>query len=694
MVRDNLRRLPVLLAASLAFYCLLGGVSAHAGVVEPRLQSSLRKLVPSEEVAVIIHLGRKAAPAEISGRNRGDRRSKIIRSLRETSELSQRSLRAHLKGRNAKQVHPLWIVNGIAAKVRMDEVAALASLPGVERVVLDATVHATEPVVGALAAPEWNLSAIHAPDLWALGFKGQGTVVAHMDTGVDLDHPDLLGRWRGGTNSWFDPHNQHPLTPYDALGHGTQTMGLMVGGDAGGTTVGVAPDAQWIAVKLFNDAGETTYSIIHQGFQWLLDPDGDPDTDDAPDVVNHSWGLIDTNHACVLEFQSDVQVLKNADIAMSFSAGNDGPSAATSVSPANYPESFSVGSVDSTNTVASSSSRGPSACFGDVYPLVIAPGVNVRTTDLYHLGIPDAYVAVSGTSFAAPHVSGAMALLRSAFPSVGAAKLEQAFIRSASDLGVSGPDNDYGNGLIDAAGAYRLLLRHDIGVYRQGAWYRDVNENMAWDAGQDGVVSFGGAGDISVTGDWDGDGVTDVGVFFGNGIWRLDTNGNGLWEPGVDAEFRFGITGDIPVTGDWNSDGVTDVGVFRGGLWALDANGTRTWNAGDVSFRFGITGDSPVTGDWNGDSVTDVGVFRESGLWALDANGTRTWDAGDVSFRFGMAGDIPVTGDWNSDGVTDAGVFRGGGYWFLDTDGSKSWNAGDGEFRFGMSGDRPVVGRW
>ena len=90
--------------------------------------------------------------------------------------------------------------------------------------------------------------------------------------------------WRGGSNSWYDPYGQHPAVPTDMSGHGTWTMGVMVGGDAGGTSLGVAPEAQWISVKIFNDQGGATATAIHLGFQWLLDPDGDPATPDAPDV--------------------------------------------------------------------------------------------------------------------------------------------------------------------------------------------------------------------------------------------------------------------------------------------------------------------------------------------------------------------------------------------------------------------------
>ena len=110
-----------------------------------------------------------------------------------------------------------------------------------------------------------------------------------------------------------------------------------------------------------------------------------------------------------------------ADIAVVFSGGNEGPLPATSISPANYPESLAVGATDSNRNIVNSSSRGPSACDGSSYPEIVAPGLNVRTADLTFGGLfPDSYVNVSGTSFSAPHVSGAIALLHSAFPGLSA----------------------------------------------------------------------------------------------------------------------------------------------------------------------------------------------------------------------------------------------------------------------------------
>ncbi len=138
---------------------------------------------------------------------------------------------------------------------------------------------------------------------------------------------------------------------------------------------------------------------------------------------------------------------------------------------------------------------------------------------------------------------------------------------------------------------------------------------------------------------------------FRNGPWYLDYNGNKVWDPDSgDVSFWFGTDGDVTITGDWNGDGIDEVGVFRNGPWYLDYNGNRVWDpdSGDVSFWLGTDGDVPIAGDWNGDEIDEVGVFRK-GPWYLDYNGNREWDpaGGDVSFWFGADGDQPLSGRWS-----------------------------------------------
>ncbi len=438
-----------------AVLAIIPSLPVGAGGLDPALEAALPSLGPDGEIPVIVTLKDKVDVSLFEKeKDRGVRRASMVAALKKKATESQRPLNSFLKGKGARKVVSLWGINGIAATVTPAVVRELAARAEVDEVRLDGTVPAPVTATGTTAPPEWNLYTVNAPALWDLGHTGTGVVVAGMDTGVDARHADLAASWRGGTNSWFDPSGEHG-EPYDRSGHGTQTMGIMVGGSAGGTAIGVAPGARWIAVKIYNDAGVASLSGIHQGFQWLLDPDGNPVTNDLPDVVNGSWGLENAVDGCVPEFENDINLLKAAGIAVAFSAGNSGPSPATSVSPANYPGSFAVGAVDEFNTIAGFSSRGPSACDGGIYPEVAAPGVNIRTADLTFGGVfPTSYSTVSGTSFAAPHVAGTMALLLGAFPGLPVAELESALTASAVDFGWAGADNDYGYGLIDALAAH------------------------------------------------------------------------------------------------------------------------------------------------------------------------------------------------------------------------------------------------
>lgn len=442
-------------AFTLAVLGSMFSAGAQAVVIAPDLEAELAVRAPDDEVSVIVTMSSKVNQRLFEVKDRRQRNTRLFKALKEKAAATQGPMRTLLQNNRARRVRELWVINGMAITVPASLVRVLARLPGVESIRPDSILQAPVTAAGGPAPPEWNLSVIHAPDLWSQGYTGSGVVVANMDTGVDLMHPDLAAKWRGGTNSWYDPHGEH-ASPTDQDGHGTQTMGIIAGGASGGTAIGVAPDASWIAVKLYNDAGQASYSDIHLAFQWLLDPDGDPNTVDAPDVVNASWGLVGTAGQCITEFNHDIDVLKAAGTAMAFAAGNDGPAPLTSLSPANNPAGFSTGAVDSALAIANFSSRGQSACDGTVYPKMAAPGVNVTTSDLSFGGLP-LYMVVSGTSFAAPHTAGVMALLAGAFPQASVSEIEAALTDSAQDIGVAGADNSYGYGLANALAAYQNL---------------------------------------------------------------------------------------------------------------------------------------------------------------------------------------------------------------------------------------------
>ena len=434
--------------------------SVGAGVISRDLQDLLDVSPPNLRIGVMITFADRVDLGSFNLTQRASPRAAIITALKNRAELNFGPLRAFLQGKGAIRVRELWAANSMAVVLPVWVVAALPVFPRIASIRLDEVIQLPDTMPAASAPIEWNVSAVQAPALWDLGITGSGVVVASMDSGVDVNHADLSGRWRGGSNSWYDPNGEHLLTPTDKDGHGTGVMSVMVGGDATGSSIGMAPGAQWIAVKIFNDANMADYSAIHLGFQWLLDPDGDPTTDDVPDVVNNSWGFKALVDRCMLEFQYDIQALKAAGIAVVFSAGNEGPGASTSISPANNPESFAVGAIDSSLTIANFSSRGPSACIldNDFFPEVVAPGVGIKVADLT-FGLPiTPFAYLDGTSFAAPHVAGALALLLEAFPSLNPEELASVLISTSLDLGAAGPDDEYGYGMVDVLAAYRAMV--------------------------------------------------------------------------------------------------------------------------------------------------------------------------------------------------------------------------------------------
>jgi PKD repeat protein len=272
---------------------------------------------------------------------------------------------------------------------------------------------------------------------------------------------------------------------------------------------------------------------------------------------------------------------------------------------------------------------------------------------------------------------------------------------------------------VTSAGGFGTLTRQryinitnamsTFGVFRPSThmFYLDYNRIGVWNgAGIDRLFNFGITGDIPVSGDWNADGRTEIGVFRNStDQFYLDYTGNGTWNGALfDQQYTFGLSGDIPISGDWNADGRTEIGVFRNSThqFYLDYNGNGAWNGAlfDQQYTFGLSGDIPISGDWNADRRTEIGVFRPSNhVFYLDYNGNGLWEGAmiDRAYTFGLSGDIPVSGDWNADGKTEIGVFRNSTHMFyLDYHGNGAWNGAsvDRLYNFGISGDVPVSGKW
>jgi hypothetical protein len=230
------------------------------------------------------------------------------------------------------------------------------------------------------------------------------------------------------------------------------------------------------------------------------------------------------------------------------------------------------------------------------------------------------------------------------------------------------------------------LKRPRLAVFRAGTWSIAIMD--AAGVRQTRVFNFGLPGDRPVAGDWDGSGIIRAGVFR-NGIWYLDWNNNGEWDA-ADRQFTFGLPGDLPVVGDWDGSGRSKIGVFRNGTWILDWNGNGAYDAGDRTVLFGEPGDLPVVGNWDGSGKQRIGVFR-AGIWSLDTNGNFQSDSGDQIVRFGLPGDQPVAGDWSGLKRNKAGVFRAG-QWLLDYyNGNHDSGLDPKSLPFGLPGDQALA---
>jgi hypothetical protein len=230
-----------------------------------------------------------------------------------------------------------------------------------------------------------------------------------------------------------------------------------------------------------------------------------------------------------------------------------------------------------------------------------------------------------------------------------------------------------------------------LGLFSPGSSARQAPADTSnYRAVVESVTTFGQHGDQPVMGDWTGSGVVRIGVFR-NGLWYLDLNNNRRWDgvEGGDGVYAFGSRGDKAVVGDWTGDGITKLGIFRQGIWVLDINNNRQFDHADPFFRFGSPGDLPAVGKWKpSSSVDQIGVFRK-GTWIVDSNGDRAYQPTDAQYHFGSDGDLPVVTRSHS----RIGVYRHG-TWILDMEGSRRFEPTAAFIPYGSLTDRPLIGEW
>ncbi len=503
-------------------------------IESPGLQQALQAALPGAMLRVIVRLRdsrpsplltalAQSEPEAVSREQMLTRRQALAASLQQHAQESQAGLRAFLSrpdiAPHVSASRAFWIFNGIALHTTPEVIKAIAARDDVASIGLDVWrrwIEADDPPVGipspllarapragASTSPArspisatlsntvmsdppapgettWGIAQIRADQVWrGFNITGTGVVVANIDTGVDWNHPALRSSYRGWgygpvadhLHNWFDATNEAAAYPTDMHGHGTHTMGSIVG--SGG--VGVAPGARWMAAKGLNGSGYGLYSWLHAAFEFMLAPGGNPAY--APDVLSNSWG---SNDGLDDEFAADIAALRAAGIVVVFANGNNGPRAGTVGAPASLPAAFGVGATDSDDDVAYFSSRGPSP-FGPVRPDIVAPGVGVVST--FPGGV---YATANGTSMATPHVAGVAALVLSANPALSVVSVTRALTSTAVPLSTTLPNNESGWGRVDAWNAVLSVISTGVitGRVFDGAQPISGAQVIAWSGAQ------------------------------------------------------------------------------------------------------------------------------------------------------------------------------------------------------------------
>ena len=411
-----------------------------------KIEKSLQKVPASKEVEFIVTLKAEADLTKVKPED-------VVDTLRDTSEKSQESLisfvERKVKDGDISEYSSFFIINSIYIKGRAELIEKIARRSDVESIRLNHTIISDKEEnikhknTLAEAGVPWNLESIQADRVTK---TGKDIVVGIIDSGVNANHPELQDALLpGGFKDFVEPTNTEPI---DETGHGTHVAGTILG-----RTIGIAKDAKLIVARVFNKEGEASDDGLLAAGQWILEK--------KPQVVNNSWGGNRDD-----SFYDDiVKKWKAAGIVPIFSAGNTGSYNAGGEgsigSPASLEDSFSVGALTKDDKLAKFSLRGPSKLTNKFKPEISAPGVNILSAD-YKGG----YVLKTGTSMAAPHVSGAVALILEANRNLTVDKVEEILKTTATPLTddhyISSPNMGYGYGKLNVFKAVEAALGKDV----------------------------------------------------------------------------------------------------------------------------------------------------------------------------------------------------------------------------------------
>lgn len=423
-----------------------------------RLMSSGSQQNQRVRVVAFFHSKR---PMMAQGRPSNLNPAQVERALMADSDESQRELIDRLRknpSQSQMRITRFWIVNAIAFELPVSQLSQLANENSLSFVSSNYRVNLVQPGMGrSLTRADLNREEAYTYGLEKIGIPalrqahpdliGKGVRVGVIDTGMDASHPDLKGK----VAAFVDYTDKPKKDPYDDNGHGTHVGGTIGGGNASGTTIGIAPGVQFVVAKFLSGSGSGTFEGAIKAMQYMADPDGNPNTADAPSLVSNSWGGGKADASKDPASEPLCQAVSNwakLGILPVFAAGNSGPSAQTLGLPAACPGTIAIGATDADDKIASFSSRGPGIwkTVKVTKPDVSAPGVKVLSS------FPNgAYKEASGTSMATPHVAGMAALLYQLKPKMTVDQMIDLIRKTTKAIGQD--PNIFGTGRIDAVKA-------------------------------------------------------------------------------------------------------------------------------------------------------------------------------------------------------------------------------------------------
>jgi len=332
--------------------------------------------------------------------------------------------------------------------VSADGAASLARHPLVKEVVKAPELSLIRPIGGrsaraSAATTAWGIERLRLRELWSRGFKGDGILVGHLDTGIDGKHPALKNAIHEFAQFDMLAQRVPGAVANDSAEHGTHTAGSIAGRTVGGIEIGAAPAAKLLSGMVI-EGGQVIERIL-AGMEWVVEQKGR--------ILSMSLGI----RGFTTAFEVVIQSLRDAGVLPVVACGNE--LANSSRSPGNYATVLSVGASDETDRVAAFSSSQTFARPDDpVVPDIVAPGVEVLSC-----AVGGGYRFDSGTSMATPYVAGLAALLLSAKPDATVAELERAILRSCARPATM-PESRANRGVPNAVAAVETLLGHSLAM--------------------------------------------------------------------------------------------------------------------------------------------------------------------------------------------------------------------------------------